>query len=138
MFIAILKVVIKHEVRVWGHINSSAGSAVRETPVETSVSRTAEQRFCSGCFSQFDVPLFLFTGEAETPEESRGTGRRAEGTDVHFRAESRLITNESRIGIKYQTEPLYGCDTQIETKAVSCVSSNTLSYSAIRRDLRSF
>lgn len=89
MFIAILEVVIKYEVRVWGHINSSAGSAVRETPVT---------HICSGCFSQFDVPLFLFTGEAEAPEESRGTGRRAEGTDVHFRAESRLITNESRIG----------------------------------------
>lgn len=58
------------------------------------------KRFCSGCFSQFDVPLFSFTGEAETPEESRGTGRRAEGTDVHCRAESRLITNKSRIGIK--------------------------------------
>lgn len=70
MFIAILEVVIKYEVRVWGHINSSAGSAVRETPVETSVSHTfapaaSASLMCRCSCSQEKLKLQRKAGELE-------------------------------------------------------------------------
>lgn len=67
MFIAILEVVIKYEVRVWGHINSSA---VRETPVETSVSHTfapaaSASLMCRCSCSQEKLKLQRKAGELE-------------------------------------------------------------------------
>lgn len=66
MFIAILEVVIKYEVRVWGHINSSAGSAVRETSVSHTFAPAASASLMCRCScSQEKLKLQRKAGELE-------------------------------------------------------------------------